>query len=56
MRSIISGVILIAIGFANGDSIFLGRFDLFSIGFDALGLFWIGRGIHRIWRLRQPQS
>jgi hypothetical protein len=50
MRSIISGVILIGIGFAMGDSIFLGKFDPLSIFFDGLGLFWIGKGALRLWR------
>jgi hypothetical protein len=55
MKSIIAGVVLIGIGFAMGDSIFLGNFNLLSIGFDGLGLFWIGKGAFRLWRQRQPQ-
>jgi len=55
MRSIVSGLILIGIGFAMGDSIFLGNFNLLSLVFDGLGLFWIGRGIFRLMRQRQMQ-
>ena len=55
MKSIISGVVLIGIGFAMGDSIFLGNFNLLSIAFDGLGLFWIGKGILRLRRLKQQQ-
>jgi hypothetical protein len=55
MKSIIAGVILIGIGFALGDSIFLGNFGILSILFDGLGLFWIGKGIFHIWREKQQQ-
>lgn len=33
-----------------GDSIFLGNFNILSIFFDRLGLFWIGKGIFHLWR------
>jgi hypothetical protein len=56
MNGIIAGVVLIGIGFVMGDSIFLGNFDLFSVAFDGLGLFWIGKGVFRLWRQRQPQQ
>ncbi|MGP8202116.1 MAG: hypothetical protein ACLQU4_21760 [Limisphaerales bacterium] len=56
MKSIIAGVVLIGIGFAMGDSIFLGNFDILSVGFDGLGLVWIIKGIFRVWRQRQPQQ
>ena len=55
MKSIVRGVILIAIGFPMVDSIFLGNFNLLSIAFDGLGLFWIGKGAFRLWHQRQPQ-
>ena len=55
MRNIIAGVVLIGIGFAMGDSIFLGNFGLLSIFFDGLGFFWIGRGVFQLWRQRQEQ-
>jgi len=53
MKSIIAGIVLIGIGFALGDSIFLGNFGLLSILFDGLGLFWIGKGLYSIWREKQ---
>ncbi len=56
MKSIIAGVVLIGIGFAIGDSIFLGNFGIMSFVFDGLGLFWIGKGIFQLWRQRQPQQ
>lgn len=56
MKSIIAGGVLIGIGFAMGDSIFLGNFNILSIFFDGLGLFWIGKGVLRLWRQRQPQQ
>ena len=56
MKSIIAGLILIGIGFAFGDSIFLGNFGLMSLFFDGLGLFWIGKGIFHLWRQRQAQQ
>ena len=56
MKNIIAGVALIAIGFAIGESIFLGNFGVVSLFFDGLGLFWIGRGIYQLWRQRQPQG
>ncbi len=56
MKSIIAGVILIGIGLAIGDSIFLGNFGLLSLFFDGLGFFWIGKGIFQLWRQRQSQE
>lgn len=56
MRSIIAGIVLIGIGFAMGDSVFLGNFNVLSIAFDGLGLFWIGKGVYRIMRQRQGDA
>jgi len=56
MKSIIAGVIIIGIGFAMGDSVFQGNFGILSLFFDGLGLFWIGTGVFRLWRQRQPQQ
>jgi len=53
MKSIIAGVILIGIGFATGDSVFLGDFGFLSIFWDGLGLFWIGKGAFNLWSQRQ---
>jgi hypothetical protein len=55
MKSIISGVVLIGIGFAIGDSIFQGHFGVTTIIFDGLGFFFIGRGAFQLWRERQAQ-
>lgn len=44
MGNIITGVVLIAIGFVMDSSIFFGDFTLFNIFFDGLGLFFIGKG------------
>lgn len=44
MRDIISGIILIGIGFAFGGSIFMGDFSPLNILFDGLGIFFIVRG------------
>jgi hypothetical protein len=53
---IIAGIILIGVGFAFADSIFLGDFGILSLFFDGLGLLWIGKGVFQIWRQRQPQQ
>ena len=47
---IIVGVILIGIGFLFGGSIFLGNPGALDYLYDALGLFWIGKGICRLVR------
>lgn len=46
MGNIIGGVVLIGIGLAIGESIFLGQITLLSVFFDGLGVFWIGKGIY----------
>jgi hypothetical protein len=53
MKSIIAGTILIGIGFATGDSVFLGDFSVLSLFWDGLGLFWIGKGAFNLWRQKQ---
>ena len=45
MRDIISGAVLIAIGFAFGGSIFLGDFSVINLIFDGLGTFFIVKGL-----------
>ena len=45
MRDIVAGVALIAIGLVFGGSIFLGDFSITSILFDAVGVFFIIRGL-----------
>ena len=53
MREIVSGVVLIGIGFALGGSVFLGNFDPFNILFDGLGTFFIINGAMAMYRDRQ---
>ncbi|HWC75106.1 MAG TPA: hypothetical protein VG454_14320 [Gemmatimonadales bacterium] len=53
MRSIFWGAVLIAIGLVRGDSVFRGDFTALSILFDALGVFFIIRGL---WTLRQGRA
>jgi hypothetical protein len=47
---IIAGIVIIAIGFSYGGSVFLGNPGLFDYFFDGLGVFWIGRGIFKLVR------
>jgi len=44
MRSIVTGAILIGIGFVNGSSVFMGDFTPFNLVFDGLGTFFIAKG------------
>lgn len=45
MRDIITGAVLIGIGFAFGGSIFLGDFSLMNLIFDGLGTVFIIKGL-----------
>ncbi len=45
MTDIFWGVAIIVIGLVMGGSIFYGEFTAFSIFFDGLGLFFIGKGV-----------
>ena len=45
MQDIITGVVLIGIGFAMGSSLFMGDITLLNIFFDGLGMFFIGKGL-----------
>ncbi|HLZ46689.1 MAG TPA: hypothetical protein VKQ05_13530 [Gemmatimonadales bacterium] len=56
MRSIFWGVVIIAIGLVRGDSVFRGDFNVLSIFFDALGLFFIIRGGLAVYRAKQQQE
>lgn len=44
MQDIFWGAVIISIGLLMGGSVFLGDFDPVSIFFDALGVFFIGKG------------
>ena len=50
MRSIFWGAVIIAIGLLRGDSVFHGDFSVLTVLFDALGAFFIVRGL---WSLKR---
>jgi hypothetical protein len=52
MQNIIWGVVIIVLGLVMGNSIFLGDFNLISLFFDGLGLFWIGKGGYGLMQAR----
>ena len=52
MRDIIPGLAVIGIGFFTGSSTFLGNFSVLSAFFDAFGLFFVGRGLLKLYRAR----
>jgi len=56
MKSIFWGAVIIAIGLVRGDSVFRGDFGILSIIFDALGVFFIIRGLISIYRARQVEA
>ena len=56
MKSIFWGVVIIAIGLVRGDSVFRGDFHILSIVFDALGVFFIVRGLLALYRAKQAES
>ena len=53
MKSIFWGAVIIGIGLIRGDSVFRGDFNIVSIIFDALGVFFIIRGLFRIYQAKQ---
>lgn len=56
MRDIFWGVVLIAIGLIRGDSVFLGDFGILAVFFDALGVFFIVRGLVRMSRAKRQAA
>ena len=56
MKNIFWGAVLIAIGLVRGDSVFRGDFGVIPIFFDALGVFFIIRGVVSIYRARQQEE
>ena len=56
MKSIFWGVVIIAIGLIRGDSVFRGDFNVVTIIFDALGVFFIIRGLFRIYQAKQAEA
>jgi hypothetical protein len=53
MQNIFWGIGIIVLGLVLGNSVFLGDFNLVSIFFDGLGLFWIGKGGYVLLQGRQ---
>lgn len=53
MRDIISGVVLIGIGFVIGGSVFLGNLDPLNFVFDGLGTFLIIKGGIAVYQEKQ---
>ncbi len=56
MKSIFWGAVIIAIGLIRGDSVFRGDFNVLSIIFDALGVFFIIRGLVSVYQAKQQES
>ena len=56
MKSIFWGAVIIAIGLLRGDSVFRGDFGVIAIVFDALGVFFIIRGLVSIYRAKQQEQ
>ncbi len=56
MKSIFWGAVIIAIGLVRGDSVFRGDFNVVSILFDALGVFFIIRGLVAMYQAKQQQA
>ncbi len=48
VRDIVSGLVLIGIGFALGGSIFTGDPSVLDWFFDILGLFWVSKGVYQL--------
>ena len=53
MRDIITGAVLIGLGFVLGASVFMGDFSVFNIIFDGLGVFFIIKGLIQVSKNRQ---
>ena len=56
MKSILWGAVIIGIGLVRGDSVFRGDFNVISIFFDALGVFFIIRGLVSMYRAKNAPS
>jgi hypothetical protein len=56
VKDIIAGVVLIAIGFVFGGSIFLGDYSITSWIFDGLGILFIVMGLVKMYKSRQPAA
>jgi hypothetical protein len=56
MKSIFWGVVIIAIGLIRGDSVFHGDFSVITVFFDALGAFFIVRGLLQLKAAREATA
>jgi hypothetical protein len=56
MKNIFWGAVIIAIGLAMRESVFRGDFTVRSIIFDAIGVFFIIRGLVSIYRAKQQEQ
>lgn len=56
MKSIFWGAVIIAIGLVRGDSVFRGDFNILSIVFDALGVFFIIRGVLGVYQAKRAEA
>ena len=56
MKNIFWGALIIAIGLAMRESVFRGDFTVRSIIFDAIGVFFILRGVLSIYRAKQQEA
>jgi hypothetical protein len=52
MRDIIPGLVVLGIGLFTGSSMFLGNFSLGAVFFDLFGLFFVGRGLFKLYSAR----
>jgi len=56
MKNIFWGALIIAIGLAMRESVFRGDFTVRSFIFDAIGVFFILRGVVSIYRAKQQEA
>src|SRR2546425_12899150 len=56
MKSIFWGAVIIAIGLVRGDSVLRGAFNVVSIFFDALGVFFSIRGLVPLYQPKRQQA
>jgi uncharacterized membrane protein len=53
MGDILTGAVLIGLGFVLGASVFMGDFSVFNIIFDGLGVFFIVKGLLKVVKSKQ---
>jgi hypothetical protein len=59
MWNIFGGALIIAAGLVRGNSVFLGDFNIVSIAFDGVAVYFIIKGLFRLGRTamrRSPQT